>query len=253
MKLLSLLSALVLALALLAASRDASAVSAGDLNNLRVIGHHYTTFFSNGKRTASVKKPSEGRYLVLKLDINVPSDDSKIFTNDFVLQYFHKDGKEDRNKCTAICRAKTAKLSENDGCAIGNAAWVLLGKSNKYLTLVFYLESDVDSVKISRTGTQPLTYIVGSDRPYSVYIATNQGQDALSKAEKVISAGGYQVVGTGTSLTEEKKGITIHYAESAEVQAREISQRIMTELGVAPEVKKMKLISDNDIIVWITG
>jgi hypothetical protein len=248
MRLLSLLSASVVLVAILSTGQKTSAITAGDLKNIKIIGHHFTTSFNNGKRIISVKKPSEARYVLIKLAVEVQSDDSKIFANDFVLQYFHQDGKEDRTKCDAICRAKTAALSEDDGCAMGNAAWV---KSSKYLILVFFLENDVNSVSIGRTGAFPLTYKVGSDRPYSVFIATNQGSEALSKTEKVISAGGYQVTRTSTNLPDEKNGIIIHYADGAEVQAREISQRIMTEMGIAPVVKKMDLISDNDIVVWL--
>jgi len=237
MKLQSLLSASILLIAILATGQIASGVTAGDLKNIKVIGHHFTTSFSNGKRIIYVKKPSEARYIVIKLAVEVPSDDSKIFTNDFVLQYLHQDGKEDRAECDAICRAKTDKLSEDDGCAMGTAAWVLFSKSGKYLSLVFFLENDVNSVSIGRIGAVPLTYQVGSDRPFSVFITTNQGSEALSKTEKVIRTGGYQVTRTSTGLSDEEKGITIHYADGAEVQAREISQRIMTAMGIAPAVK----------------
>jgi hypothetical protein len=251
MKSLGMFSASVLLFAILAAGENASALSAGGLKNIKVVGHHFTTSVNNGKRIATAKSPSEARYLVVKLSVEVPSDDMKVFTNDFALQYFHRDGKEDRTKCDAICRASTAELGEDDGCAMGNAAWVLLDRASKFLTLVFYLENDVSSVSIARLGADPVTYQVGSDRPFSVYLTTNQGGEMLSRTEKVVRAGGYQVTRTSTKLSDETEGTTIHYADGAEVQAREISQRIMTVLGIVPVVKKMNLISENDIVIWL--
>jgi len=251
MKLLRLVSTATLLISILFTGQNASAISAGELKNFKVIGHHFTTSFTNGKRYSRVKKPSEARMIVIKLAVKAPSDDSKIFINDFVLQYFHQDGKEDRAKCSAICRAKTEKLGENKGCGMGNGAWIRLDKKSKYLSLMFFLENDVKSVDISRTDAPPLTYRVGSDRTYSVFISTNQKENVLSEIEKVIRAGGYQITRTSTSLPKEEKGIIIHYAEGAETQAREISQRIMIKTNVAPEVKKMELISSNDIVVWI--
>ena len=43
----------------------------------------------------------------------------------------------------------------------------------------------------------------------------------------------------------------IRYRDSAENQAREISQRLMTKFGIVPTVKKMDLVGSNDIVAWI--
>ncbi len=87
-----------------------------------------------------------------------------------------------------------------------------------------------------QTGT--ITNKFGSERVYSVYLVTNQGPELLSKAEKVIRDCGYQMVETSTKLNKDSEGLVIHYAEDAEVQAREISQLLKTKLGAVPVIKK---------------
>lgn len=252
MKLIRLFLASVLAIfCILAVAQNTSAINAGDLEKIKVIGHHFTTSFNNGKRIASVKDPSFARYIVIKLSFDSPTNDVKLFTNDFVLQYYRQNGKEDRSKCSGICRANTAMLSEDVGCSMGNAGWVLIEKVNQYLSLVFFIENEVNSIDIGRIGGTAVSYKIGSDRPYSVFLTTNQGPEKLVKYEKLILSGGYQVTRTSTNLNAEQKGITINFAKQAETQAREISQRIMTELKTVPTVQKMDLVSDNDIVVWV--
>jgi hypothetical protein len=51
-------------------------------------------------------------------------------------------------------------------------------------------------------------------------------------------------------LNADSRGVTIHDAKQAETAAREISQRFMTGLGVAPTVKESELASDHDVVIW---
>ncbi|MFQ5901562.1 MAG: LytR C-terminal domain-containing protein [Thermodesulfobacteriota bacterium] len=188
----------------------------------------------------------------LKLSGTLQKDGGKVFTNDFMLRYFHTDGKEDRTECRAIARAETSEIGEFDSFVYGNGAWVRLDSGKVYFGLAFLIEKDVDTIDIHRMGVDvPLTYRIGTDRLYSVAIYTNKDSNILSEAAEIIKAGGYQVVTTSETLAKEETGTTILYREQAESQAREISQRLMTKLGIVPTVKKMDVISDVDIVVWL--
>jgi len=243
-----LLFASVIAAVLFLFGERALAVSAGDLKGMKIVGHYFTTRIANDKR--ALQTPSHLRLLVLKLAVVSSADDSKTFLDDFVLQYSHTGGKEDRARSAAICQATTPKPSEEAGCVTGEGAWILLDKTSSYLSLAFPIEGDVGEISLGRVGAQPVPYTIGPDRQYSVHIATNQEPDLAQRFADVISSGGYQVMDVA-DLKGDVSGVVIYYAESAETQAREISQRIMTELKVTPAIKKMGLISNVDIVVWI--
>lgn len=230
----------------------AATITAREFQDLQVTGHHFTTAISTRTRTLFVKDPSKGRYIVLKLAGTLQKGGGKIFTNDFTLRYFHSGGKEDRNECSAIATAKTAEIGELSNFATGNGSWISLDSGKIYFSLVFFIEKDVDTIDIHRLGVaEPFTYRVGTERLYSIAIFTNKDSNTLSEAVEVIKAGGYQVVTSSETLAKEETGTTILYMEQAESQAREISQRLMTKLGVVPTVKKMDVISNNDIVVWL--
>lgn|GEM_PF-2279184 len=101
------------------------------------------------------------------------------------------------------------------------------------------------------TGVAPIRHTVGGDRPYSVYLTTNQGCEAIAPVKAAIRAGGYQFTHMSDKLSNKTKGIVIHHSAKAETQGREISQMIMTQMGVVPTVKTVKLVSDYDVVVWI--
>jgi hypothetical protein len=218
------------------------AITVKELQELKVIGHYFTTAISNTKRIIFSKDASKGRYLILK-----------IFTNDLMLSYFHSDDSEDRTQCAAIAMAETAEIGELKQFAIGsNAARITVNSGKVYFCLAFLVETDVKTIEIHRMGiAEFLTYRLGTDRLYSVVIYTNKNAKILSEAVKVIKAGGYNVVQSSETLTKKKRGTTIHYREQAESQAREISQRLMTKLKVIPTLKKMELACDSDIVVWL--
>lgn len=236
----------------LLSTKPATAITSGELQDLRVIGHHFTTAISTGTRTIFTKDPSKGRYIVLKLAATLQKDSGKVFTNDFVLRYFRSDGREDRNECAALATAETAEIGKFSKYVTGNAVMITLNSGKVYFGLVFFVEPDVETIDIHRMGVaEPLTYHIGTDRLYSVFISTNKDSNILSEVEKVIQAGGYHVVELSETLAKETTGTTIHYREQAESQAREISQRLMTKFGLVPTLKKMNLISDQDIVVWL--
>lgn len=236
----------------LISGNSATAITAGELQNLRVIGHYFTTEISTGRRTIYTKDPSKGRYIVLKLSATIQKDDAVVFAPDFVLRYSHRNGREDCADCDAIAKAKTEASGEFGRFYAASVPRITINSGEVYFGLAFWIESDVETIELYRIGvTEPLTYYIGSDRLYSVSIYTNGDSNPLSETKKVIQQGGFQVVDASDTLVKEETGVTIHYAEKAESQAREISQRLMTAFGIIPTVKKMELISEVDIIVWL--
>lgn len=240
-----------LALGMLLATSPAAAIVARDLQELRILSHHFTTTIATEERTLSTKDPAKGRYLVLKLSGTVPKDEAVVFAPDFVLVYSHRDGQEDRADCAAIGTAKTAAPGEFTHVAAGNVPRVTLRQGKAYFGLAFWIEPDVSSLTLYRIGAGPLPYRIGADRSYSVSIFTNSHARLLAEAKKVLQDGDYHVVQASESLAQDKTGATIHYAERAENPAREISQRLIRTLGVTPTLKKMALLSRVDIVVWL--
>jgi len=223
-----------------------------DFQDLQVIGHHYTTSITTGSKRLSIKNPSDARYIVLKLAGTLRKGGGKVFTNDFTLAYVHTDSKEDRNECDAIATAKTANIGEFNQFYSGNGAFTTLDNGKNFFGLVFMVEKDVDKIDLYRLGiTEPYSYRIGTERSYSVAIFTNVNAAILSQAEEVINTGGYQIVTASETLASGITGTSILYMDEAESQAREISQRLMTKLNVIPTVKKMDVISTNDIVVWL--
>lgn len=238
---------------LLASATPAIAMIAGDLEDLKVNGYFFTTTISNSQRTYFVKDVSKSRNLVVLMSANLQKGDGKVFTNDFILRYFHRDGKEDRTQCEAIAIAKTPGMGDIGELAIGpNASSIKLDRGWIYFALAFCIEPDVEAVEIYRVGsTGPLIYRIGTERPYSVYITTNTDTIRLSEVKRVIEEGGYQVTFASTTLAKDTTGVTIHYRENIETHAREISQRLIAKLGIVPSLKKMALISEVDFVIWL--
>ena len=76
--------------------------------------------------------------------------------------------------------------------------------------------------------------------------------DALSPIVGAIEKGGYRVLRTSGKLKKETGGITIYHSKSAEVIAREVSQRIMTLTRTVPAIEESKFMnSDADIVIWV--
>ncbi|TET29975.1 hypothetical protein E3J68_01145 [Candidatus Aerophobetes bacterium] len=230
-------------------------VTVKEIQNVKIEGHFFTTTISNSQRTIYAKDASEGRYLVLVLSATLQKGEGKIFAPDFTLRYFHDDESEDRSRCVALTVSKTTapeKLFDLDEFVIGDFCWIKVNSGQNRFALACYIEPDVKIIDLYQLGiAEPLTYHIGTDRLYSVYICTNIDTKTLLRAKEVIQKGNYNVIDVSETLIKEETGITIHYREQAESQAREISQRLMTEFGKAPTLQKMRLISDVDIVIWL--
>lgn len=225
-------------------------ISAGEIRDLKVVSHHFSTEVSSGTRLARINDPAKSRYLILKLRGVVAADDAKVFNTDFVLKYEHRDGSEDRARCTGIGNSKTDEHGLFGRFAVGNYAWIKLKKGKQYFGISCAIEPDVKTVEIMRFGGAPLTYTIGSSRAFSVFLTTNRGVDEVGELVEAVKSGGYDVA-TSDGLVKNERGITIHYGKYAETAAREISQRLMIKLKKAPVVKEKKLVSSYDVVIWI--
>jgi hypothetical protein len=219
--------------------------SAALLRDVQVTAHHFATAVSGTKYMLSINDTQASRYLVLQVSAMGAVNPTKLFCTDFTIAYTPIGGSETRSRCEGIA------ASAND-MVIG-AGWVTLDSSTKAsLRLVFAIETNVDTVNLYRIGVaEPIPYRIGTDRPVSVHVFSSKGSDQLSKAVSLIRSGGYTIVSAADTLVPEITDVTIHYREKAEVQAREISQRLMVGLKVVPAVKRLELVTDVDVIVWL--
>ena len=69
--------------------------------------------------------------------------------------------------------------------------------------------------------------------------------------EEVISKGGYHVE-TSKNLMEDAVGTTIYCNEKTEDIATEISQRLVTALGIASSLLENEFLTRFDVIVWLS-
>lgn len=241
--------------ALLIPTRARPAPVTAEFQDVKILGHYFTTGLSGPNRSVSVKDTAKARYLVMVISATLPKGEGRLYNTDFTLRYFHPDGSEDRANCDATARTKTTEPDMKfrfQTFAIGETAGIKIDATQLMVGLGFYVEPDVESVDLYRLGVaEPMTYRIGTDRSYSVVIFTNVDTATLKRAKEVIQKGGYNVVVLSDDLTSEEKGITIHYREAAESQAREISQRLTAEFGTTTTVKKMELISGADVVVWL--
>ncbi|NOX88915.1 MAG: hypothetical protein GXO77_07805 [Calditrichaeota bacterium] len=235
--------------------KPAKAVTVANLQNVKIIGHYFTTGIISSKRMIYTKNPSNSRYLVLLISATLPDAEGKLFNNDFMLGYIHDDDSEDRSRCSAIAISETIdpeKLFDLSEFALGDYSWIKVNGGELRFGLAFYIESDVETINLYRLcAPEPITYRIGRDRLYSVDIFTNVDARYLARAKDAIQKGSYNIVEASESLVSDESGITIHYREQAESQAREISQRLTTVFGKLTTLKKMKLISAVDIVVWL--
>lgn len=226
-----------------------------EIQNVQVLGSYFTSAISNSDNTASVNDPTKGRYLMLVLTGSLTKHGGKFFTSDFMLQYAHDDNSEDRSRCSAlaVCQPTADKtLIGDQEFAIGDYAWAKADLGSQQMTLAFYLEPDVKVVDLYMAGvSDPIIYRVGSDRTVSVYVASNVDDATTSQAEAVLEQGGYNVIEVSHGLNSGQSGISIHYREAMESQAREISQRLMTAFNKTPTLLTMDVLSEVDIVVWI--
>jgi len=244
-----LLGAAFLAVGVLLTSQPARAISASDLSGLEVVGHHWSTAIRTPNKMLGVKNPEMGRWIVIRFSAKSPQNQALLFANDFLLKYSHADGKEDRATVDAIAAMEDPHFINAFNAA--NVPRVTVGQGQIYFALAAYLEGDVDKIEIYRTGlAAPLTYQVGTQRLFSVYVTTNQGEAAVAKAAPVIKQAGFDVF-TSVKLAPQTTGNTIHYMQHAEAQARKLAQALESGLGLTFELKKCELVSEMDIVVWL--
>jgi len=122
------------------------------------------------------------------------------------------------------------------------------------LALVFIVENNVSLINLYRAGSDSvLPYNLGFSRPYSVYVATNDRDlEKLKQMEECIATSGCKVLAS-TRLKGDIRGIIIHFAPKVESVAREISQRLMTKFNVMPVLQESQLISEFDIVIWVSN
>jgi len=226
-----------------------------EIQNLKIEGHFFTTAISSSERTISTTDASKSRYLVLVLSATLEKGEGKLYAPDFALRYFHDDGNEDRSRCGAMMISETTapeKVFDMGEFAVGEFSWIKLHSGQNRFALAFIIEPDTGVVDLYRLGiAEPLTYNIGKDRLYSVYIATNIAAKPLLRAKEIMQKNGYQVVYATETLDQEQTGLTIHYREQSENQAREISKRLGKKFGKDPTLQKMELISAEDIVIWL--
>jgi len=238
-------------LGLLLGAQSALAITAGELKDPRPVCHHFTTAIRTGLRVLGTKDPSKGRFVVIKVSATVPKDDTVVFGSDFTLVYTHANGREDRARLDAIAKADSAKPGDYGRFIGGEEPRLEVDSGLRHFGLAFWIEPDVQSLEIHVLNGKPMTYRVGSDRMCSVFLTTNADPSVLPQVKKLLEAGGVRVVGLSQGLTKGTTGITIHYADKMESQARELSQRLMMKFKKSPTLKKMKLVSEVDIVVWL--
>ncbi len=231
--------------------KPATAIEPVELKDLKVVGHFRTTRVAGTRRSSSIKDQSKFRVLILKLAATVREDDAVVFTPDFVLAYYHRNRREARATCRGIAKAKTPSPGETGTFSVGRVLRLKMGPGQVYFALAFSVAPDVEMVELHRIGGQPVTYSVGTDRPYSVMISTNAHPELLSQVKELAEQAGLQATYLSTKLNKKKTGTTIHYTKHSESAARELSQRLMTKLRIVPTLKKIKLAAKVDMVVWL--
>lgn len=235
------------------AARDAAAPPpAGELvRDMKIDGHFFSVEArGTGGNVYRTKNPADLRLVVLKLSGNVESTGT-LFGPDFTLAYKRGDGKEDRANIRAVASCRGGALDNLNNVVVGEYANIALERGPVAFAVIFFVESDVESVQLRPWGAAPISYTFGRERPTNVFITTNADAASLDKARAAIASGGYTITGASDGLNKDEVGITIHYADAAETQAREISQRLMLALGRTPTVRKSTLIGLSDVVVWI--
>jgi len=240
-----------LATLLLFIPATAAAVSAGKLSDVAIVGHFFTTRAASGNRYLTVQDAEKARVIVLKVSATAPEDDTTLFAPDFVLIYHRSTGREDRANCDGIATGAGDELYDYQDLDLSQVPTAHVKRGHIYFSLVFVVESDVDSVELHRIDSlTPLTHAIGSQRPYSVYITANTAVNMLSPIRAAIARAGYQITGATDLLAKETTGVTIHYQEKAEKAAREIAKILAAEFRVSANIQQTKLVGAHDIVIW---
>jgi len=168
--------------------KGALSQDAAQLRDLRIVGHHFTISICGVPQQLGVKDPTVGRWLVLKLTATADGQ-ARLFSHDFVLRYHHADGTEDRASCDGIAECETDKPGEFNVFRTNTEPSVTLQGPRLYFGLAAYVESDVKEIELCRVGgSMPLRYHIGSRRPFSVYVTTNEAAARINALRTMSSA-----------------------------------------------------------------
>jgi len=247
----------LLAFCLAILAPEAESFVAGELQDVQIIGHHFSTrvvgMIGGQQGAKSIKDPSISRILVLFIRITTPSEKISVFAHDFILQYYRNEA-DDRARCfgLGIAEKETNQVLGNYGLEGAEPAVRLIGRKVFHLALLFLVENNISMINLYRVGSvNPLAYNLGPSRPYSIFLTTNDPDvGKLQQVVQCVEAAGCKVT-TSTGLNKDTQGITIHYSEKAEGAAREISQRLMTQFSVVTTIKEIRLMSEFDIVIWV--
>ncbi|MBN2310796.1 MAG: hypothetical protein JXR94_17615 [Candidatus Hydrogenedentes bacterium] len=241
-----------IALTMLVVAPAAFAQDAAKLKNPEIIGHYFTTGIRGPLRQLGVKDPDVGRWVVLLVRASA-DDELTLFSHDFILRYFLDSGAEERSTCDGIAEVDPETKLVEGLFDTKTEPRLTAGPGTVVFALANYIEAEVEDINLCRVGTGgSLPYKVGSQRPTSVFVTTNdKDTKRLDALKAALEKGGYYVA-TSSSLTDSATDIKVTYQANAEAAAREISQRIMTELSVSPTVEEMEGISTSyDVLVWV--
>lgn len=234
----------------------ASAIRAGDLQNLRIVDHYFTCQINGRNKKDDVivltKNPSKSRFLVLTLKTQVNKKRIELWGNDFILRY-ERDGFDLRSTCKGISTIKNNGLIrafylDTDGSKIGT----LLNSEETSFVLAFFLKNDVTEINLDRVGAkESIKYFLPQKRPYSVFVAANNtSKFMMGKIKNLLEGGGYRVF-LSNALVKSKKNLCIKYVYSAEKVAREISQKLKAKFGIIGKLEVMNNLTNHDVVIWI--
>ena len=239
--------------ALLLVGGQSGRASGPAVQDLSILGHHYSTAVLGLTSNVSVKDPSTARVLILKASASAADRRATVFAPDFVLAYTHENGTEDRADCIGI-----APIDDNGSIGpfrTGQVPRLSLTGEKVRFALAFIVESDVEAVDLHVLGRPaPVAYRLGTSRPYSVYVTTNRAAEALSGAEQALRDGGYYF-DSSLGLKQGTSGLVIIHHPQTEAVARDISARLMLRLKVEPKLKTFAQEGVNaaeyDVLVWV--
>ncbi|MFH1320147.1 MAG: hypothetical protein ABII90_05765 [Bacteroidota bacterium] len=238
-------------------SSNAQSMIAGELKDVRIQSHYFTTQV-NGKiseeegRARSTNNPSNARYLILIIKAKVPDKIDTIAAREFTLFSRSSDNKEQRSTCMGITGARP------DGSVLGNfyltdifnEPGVIIKGPDITFALLFFVDNYTSSYTLYRTGTSESVSFNVESRKFSVLIGTTSfPQNEVMEIRKAIENSGCSVF-SANDLTN-AEGITIIYMPHAETAAREISQRLGTKLNTITKLKETDLFSSYDIVILI--
>ncbi len=210
---------------------DAESFVAGELQYVRIIGHHFSTQVTGVMPGQTVTKDvddiSSSRFLFLFVQVTNPSEkETGVFAHDFLLQYI-ENNENDRARCLGL--GKVEDINWPVPGAYRMEGFVeLVGRRPFNLGLVFMIGNGVDVINLYRAGNaNPLPYNLGSSRPYSILLINNQETTNAQQVVRCAEASGCIVAAYAARLDRDERGITIRFTPKAEEAAREISSRLM--------------------------